>query len=103
MINSSPSETARLYCVHTIVWQSIVIDVWHMRGWVPGMDHIEVRSQDSALLPTTETGYKSLFVPSADDHITSDPAAYVLAWLDHAASSEEWKDRAAERAQLSLF
>ncbi|MEP1932150.1 MAG: hypothetical protein ABJO52_20970 [Nisaea sp.] len=103
MTNSFSSKASRPYRVHTIVWRGIEIEVRHMRGWVSGMDHIEVHSQDREPLPITETGYKSLFIPSADSDITSAPADHVLAWLEHAANSDEWKSTAAERAQLSLF
>jgi hypothetical protein len=103
MTHSSSSNTMRCYCVHIVEWQGINLEIRHSPNWVSGMDHIEIHSLDREPLPITETGYKSLFIPSVETDITEAPADYVLAWLDHESTSDEWQSKAVERAQLSLF
>lgn len=96
-------EHVRSYCIHKIEWRGVQLEIEHMPSWSHGMDHIEIRSENRVPIPITETGYKSLFVATKDIEVTSDPVAYVLAWLDHEACSDEWKCKAVEQAQLSLF
>ena len=58
---------------------------------------------DDAQIPITETGYRSHFSPSGIVEEHGGPEAYVLAWLDHAAQSDAWKQKAEAARQLSLF
>ncbi|MBL4877080.1 MAG: hypothetical protein JKY10_11385 [Cohaesibacteraceae bacterium] len=103
MTNASSSKANRSYCVYAAEWRSIELEVSHMSSWGIGMDHIEIRVEDKTPIPVTSTGYRSLFIPSIETEVTSDPVAYILAWLDHEAAKPEWQIRERQAAQLSLF
>ena len=79
-------------------WQGIALSVTHTPGWLgTEIDHIEIQSDGRAPLPVTETGYRSHFMSAQDLAAYESPVAFVLLWLDDAAS-EGWLG-----AQLSLF
>lgn len=92
-----------------IVWQGIAITLTHEPNWlnlatngVATSTHLSIAADSGVPLPISETGYKSSFVDPADIDAAGGPAAYVVAWLDYAAQSREWK--ASQRPkQLSLF
>lgn len=94
------------YTEHQIQWQGINIEVRHCHRWVATsgnrhVQHIELRSENRAPLPITETGYKSHFLCGAEalaDYSNS-PARFVLAWLEHEAKASKWSP---ER-QMELF
>ena len=69
------------------------------------MAHIEIESIEPvrAVLPITETGYRSHFVPERDVIAGGGALAYVEAALDDAASCRSWKIREQEARQYSLF
>jgi len=62
-----------------------------------------VARADRAVLPVTETGYRSHFVPREEVEALGGPVAYARAWLDHAARSPAWAAHMAASRQLSLF
>jgi hypothetical protein len=56
------------------------------------------------MLPFTETGYRSHFLGPGIVEEAGGPAAYVRAWLDHAAQSPKWrKQQTAARQQRRQF
>ena len=71
----------------------------------PNMVHIELRTlkPEKAPLPVTETGYRSHFVHAEMVAEYATPIAFVQAWLDHAATENNWKQVEAEARQFSLF
>ncbi|TWB15544.1 hypothetical protein FBZ89_114138 [Nitrospirillum amazonense] len=91
-----------------IVWQGIPIDVTYEANWL-SMDgdgvtaHLEVRAENRRRLPFTETGYRSHFLPRGIVEAAGGSAAYVLAWLEEAAQSEDWRQYRNAESQLSLF
>ena len=90
-------------------WEGITLTINWERDWSAGDDphyrfaHLEIMADGDAILPITETGYRSEFLhPSrVDDY--GGPVAYVLAWLDHDARSPKWKRQKEAHRQLSLF
>tara|TARA_R110002124_G_C8972718_1_gene515360 strand:+ start:12253 stop:12555 length:303 start_codon:yes stop_codon:yes gene_type:complete len=86
-----------------IVWRGIGIRVdYHPNRWNGPADHIELTSDNHALLPVTETGYHSNFVPAG--RITPNTLVdYVLASLEKEALSEAWKAYEVASKQLSFF
>jgi hypothetical protein len=84
-------------------WRGIALEIGYIAKRFAGMDHIEVRSAESVPLPITATGYRSLFILPEHLEEHGDPETYVLAWLDHEATSAAWKRYEAEDRQLSLF
>lgn len=94
-------------------WKGVIVSVSYEPDWL-GMSkqspdgaraHLEVRkvSPDWALLPITETGYRSHFLAPGEVERIGGPVAYVRAWLDQEAKSPEWKRKDFQSRQLSLF
>jgi len=81
-LSSNPTKS---YCIYQAEWRGISLEIGHAPSWLKGIDHIEIRSANNVPIPITETGYKSLFIPSAQTDITSNPVTNILAWLDHDA------------------
>lgn len=102
MTQTTPTKF-KAYCIHTIVWQDICLEIGHMPSWCEGMDHVEIRSQNKQPLPITKTGYKLLFLSSSDMEAIGDPVAHIVAWLDHEAAQSDWQKRQQQAAQLSLL
>lgn len=99
---SAPCET------HRIDWEGIALLINWCPAWL-GQDraysiaHLEIVADDRAVLPVTETGYRSHFVPREEVEALGGPVAYARAWLDHEARLPAWKARMAGSRQLSLF
>ena len=86
----------------TLVWDSRTIEVSYQPNWLSsGQWHLELRCDD--LLPVTETGYRSAFVPAEVIKDASAIAGLVLAWLSEAADDPAWHRRVEESRQLKLF
>ena len=64
---------------------------------------LERRLDEGFILPVTETGYRSHFLPAATVEEFGGPESYVSAWLDHEAKSPDWKKRKDAARQMSLF
>jgi len=87
-----------------IDWRGVTIRiVFWKRRWKSDFDHLEITAMNDAQIPITETGYRSHFLPDEIVEEHGGPEAYVLAWLDHEADSEAWKDKFEAAKQLSLF
>ena len=84
-------------------WQDLTIEVSYQRNWLnSGQTHLEIRASER--LPITETGYRSHFLP--DGAMEKDEAeirAFVLEWLDRAATSSTWQAYLEDCRQLRLF
>ena len=98
----SDNRTKAIFQFDT-AWRGTAISITHVVRWSDGIDHIEVRSEGRVPLPITGTGYKSHFTNPETLTDYPDAAAFVLAWLEHAASSDEWKHQAEGARQFSLF
>ncbi len=70
-------------------------------GYPLGHLEVIVIFPERSPLPISETGYKSSFLSPEDVLAEGGPAHYVQAWLDHAAQSPAWKEKAAK--QMVLF
>jgi hypothetical protein len=84
-------------------WRGVALEIAHMTCSYAGIDHIEIMSAGRVPLPITETGYKSLFIDPEPVTHAGGAEGFVLAWLDHEATSAAWKRYEAEDRQLSLF
>lgn len=99
--------------VSRIDWQGITIEISYEPSWSPAMDscygrqmaHLQLQAvaPENAMLPVTETGYRSHFVPHAEVIEAGGAIAYVRDWLDDAAQSPAWKDAQDRARQLALF
>jgi hypothetical protein len=89
----------------TLDWQGIALSVtYRANSYGPNVHHLEIRVLEpaGAILPVTDTGYRShFFHDDVDAH--GGVAAYVTAWLDQAATDPAWKRRQEAARQLRLF
>lgn len=83
---------------HIITWRSVEIEITYTPDKFGMVDHIELRTENKAPLPVTETGYRSHFMNKEAVAHYGGAVAFVKAWLDHQAERTNWSN-----AQLSLF
>jgi hypothetical protein len=71
-------------------WRGILIQVTLEKQRF--VDHLQIETLDPirAPLPITETGYRSHFIAKDLIEQAGGPAAYLEAWLDHAATAKGW-------------
>ena len=87
-----------------IDWRGVTIRiVFRKRRWNSDFDHLEITAINDAEIPITETGYRSHFLPDGVVEEHGGPEAYVIAWLDHEADKDEWKQKVDAARQLCLF
>ncbi|WP_146345632.1 hypothetical protein [Falsiphaeobacter marinintestinus] len=90
------------YAVFELVWDGRPIKVAYQADWLnTGHWHIELRSD--AVLPVTQTGYRSQFVPYNGIADAAEVEEYVTAWLNHAATDPAWQKCLQDERQLKLF
>lgn len=95
---------------HTIIWRGIIVEVSYEAQWL-GSDgpfssahlQLNVIEPEGAILPVTETGYRSHFTDRAIIEEAGGPVAFVKAWLDCEANSQDWKNKEAAARQMTLF
>jgi hypothetical protein len=113
---TSPSErrSVRKHCIvtETLDWRGVSLSVSYDPSFFVsnlGRDdpqaHLEIHvvGPKGARLPFTEIGYRSHFLPPRLVEQAGGPAAYVLTWLDDAATSRAWRRYEDDSRQLSLF
>lgn len=87
-----------------IVWRDISVEVtFHKQRWKSEFDHVELRVAKGQIIPVTETGYRSHFLPSGIVEEYGGTDGFVCAWLDHEAQKPEWKQREDAARQMLLF
>ncbi|MCD1628090.1 hypothetical protein K7H22_19025 [Seohaeicola saemankumensis] len=87
-----------------IVWRDISIEItFHKCGWKSDFDHIELRVEEGRIIPVTETGYRSHFLPAGIVDEYGGHEALVRAWLDHGAENSDWNRHEAASRQMTLF
>jgi hypothetical protein len=114
MTNENPTgEQARRHIeTYRAEWNGVSLEISWELNWLgirdhlgERMAHLQVRSVSpgNAALPVTSTGYRSHFTPPGPVLARGGPVPFVLAWLDEAARSPEWRDREAAARQRALF
>lgn len=83
---------------YIITWRGVEIEITFTPDKFGMVDHIELRTENKAPLPVTETGYRSHFMNRGAVAHHGGATAFVTAWLDHEAARTNWSN-----AQLSLF
>lgn len=89
-------------------WGDVSLEISYEPGWMgikDGIAHLEIRvlSPKGAIIPITDTGYRSHFISSVYVDSAGGPVPYVRAWLDSAATASGWRKREIASRQLSLF
>lgn len=98
----------------TIDWQGIGIKVRYEPYWLSNPDdgdngydiaHLEIEAvrPERAVLPITETGYRSHFTSRTVVDDCGGPVAFVRQWLDAVAATPEWRAYVQRSRQMSLF
>ncbi len=92
---------------HTIAWCGIKIEIRYDPAWLglPGAAHLDITAvlPERAVLPISDTGYRSHFTTPEVIAAAGGPVAFVVLWLDHEAQSAAWKKREEAARQMSLF
>jgi len=110
-IVASGSGMTRRYEDHETVWNGITIRIAYEPNWLNRADdgydtaHLEIEAvaPERAMLPITETGYRSHFTSAATVGSYGGPVAFVRAWLDEEAATPAWRRREAAARQYALF
>ena len=99
--------------IERLEWQGIVVSVSYEADWLDmsksfpegAISHLEIEavSPERAVLPVTDTGYRSQFLRPGTVESAGGSVAYTKAWLDEAARAPTWKRREEQSRQLSLF
>lgn len=91
---------------YSFTWCGRLLAIRHTHDYlVRGQDHVEVivRKPVKAILPITETGYRSHFIDGEELAESGGPVLFVQAWLEREAATKEWRDKVVRLAQLELF
>ena len=84
---------------HNITWRGIRVAITLNPDAFGIVEHVELRTENKAPLPVTETGYRSNFMNKGTVAQHGGAVAFVTAWLDHEAECTGWRTS----PQLSLF
>jgi hypothetical protein len=101
----------REYQTCTLQWEGLSIEVLYCPSWAESycvtygypLAHLQIKAANREKLSISDTGHKSHFERADNIEAEGGPAAYVLAWLNHAAQSRQWKEAQEEARQLSFF
>lgn len=91
---------------YRFTWRGIGIEAIYTPLKWNTIAHLEIRSvaPEGAALPVSETGYRSHFhQPGTVEAQGGDVVAQVIAWLDEAATTSQWRQHEETARQLSLF
>lgn len=86
-----------------ITWEPHWLSTGDSLGWDTAHLEIEAVSPDRAMLPITETGFRSHFTTAEVVESYGGPVAFVLAWLAEEAATPAWRQREAAARQFALF
>ncbi|WP_299829303.1 hypothetical protein [uncultured Roseobacter sp.] len=85
-----------------LIWCDRVVSVAYQAHWLNSNHwHIELRCAER--LPVTGTGYRSHFVPCAEDAHEADVRELVESWLNAAAETDAWQTHLEASRQPDLF
>lgn len=96
-------NASRNIITDVIDWQGLSLSVTLDLDWsgLGDIAHLEIATikPDGAPNPISATGYRSHFLPTDEINNAQELRLFVVAWLERAAKSANWKGP----AQLSLF
>jgi hypothetical protein len=90
----------------SFTWRGTLLAIRHTPDYlVKGTDHIEimVRKPARAILPITDTGYRSHFLDPEELATAGGPVLFVQDWLERAADTKAWRKGEIKRAQLDFL
>ena len=86
-----------------ITWEPNWLSIGEELGWDTAHLQVEAIAPERAMLPITETGYRSHFTNAATVADMGGPVAFVRTWLDQEAASPAWRAQEAASRQFALF
>lgn len=104
--SSSKSKRRAQRRTFKLIWRDVTLRIRHQRNYLTkGTDHVEiiVVAPEGAILPVTETGYRSHFIGTADLKAAGGPLRFVTDWLDREAKSRRWIEADLKSRQGDLF
>jgi hypothetical protein len=105
-------DEERLIETASIDWEGFTVAIAYEADWLNigagggrKMAHLtlQVTAPADGILPVTETGYRSHFLPFGIVEEAGGPSAFARAWLDDAAHDPRWRKQFAAWRQLSLL
>lgn len=92
--------------LHTVIdWQGISLSVeFTSNRFGTSVHHLEIHvlQPEGAVIPITDTGYRSHFFSEPLETV-AEVETYLRTWLDSAALASDWKRRQEAARQFSLF
>lgn len=95
----------RRIVTHKIEWHDILLVIHEQHDYLwPGQSHIEVYvvRPKHAVIPITQTGYRSHFIDTEDLSLAGGAIAFITNWLDREAVCKKWQPADLEARQLKL-
>ena len=88
-----------------LTWRGTLLLIKHTPKYFGHADHIEVivKKPAKAVLPITDTGYRSHFIDPEELAAAGGPVLFVQAWLEREAATKASRDRQAKLAQLDFL
>lgn len=88
-----------------LTWRGTLMTIRHTPRYFGHADHIEVtvKKPAQAVLPITETGYRSHFLDPEELASEGGPVLFVQGWLEREATSKAWRSKEAKLAQLDFL
>jgi hypothetical protein len=88
-----------------LTWRGTLLSIKHTPHYFGHADHVEVTVEKpaEAILPITDTGYRSHFIDPDDLQEAGSAVLFVQAWLEREAATKAWRDRQAKLAQLDFL
>ena len=97
--------TKRRIVTDKIEWRGILLVIRHQHDYLwPGTSHVEVHvvRPKRAVIPITETGYRSHFIDREELSLAGGAVTFVIAWLDREAARRKWQRAEIEAQQLKF-
>ena len=90
----------------SLTWRGTLIAIRHTPDYlVRGNDHLEVmvKKPVKAILPITDTGYRSHFLAPDELATEGGPVLFVQSWLEREAATKQWRAKEVKMAQLDFL
>jgi hypothetical protein len=88
-------------------WRDVLLEISYEHDYMGSAPiahlQIQVLSPKGAIIPVTETGYRSHFISNVYVEGAGGPVAYVREWLDSEAATPAWQRKEQASLQLSLL
>lgn len=100
------SKPIEMIWQHPATGHAVHLRVEHTRNYlVAGTDHLEIHvtSPKKAIIPLTDTGYRSHFIDGDQLKDAGGVRRFVEQWLAAESRSKEWQKKDLERQQGDLF